>query len=81
MHKLARELAIEPVALMEVNPGTAKALVCPGVSGPIVATVVAPLRKVNVSVAELVELLETTPEAATGLGLGPKTVLAIVGIG
>ena len=43
-----------------------------------VATVVAPLRKVKVILAEFGDSLDKVPHAATGVGLGPNRVLLAV---
>ncbi|MEI7026250.1 hypothetical protein WBG83_11190 [Paenibacillus sp. y28] len=78
MHKSAIALVTVAVALMVVKPATAKALDCPEATLVMVATILVPLRKVNVIAAELVETLDRTPDAAIGVGLGPKIRLAKV---
>jgi len=75
MHRLAIALPTVAVALMVVKPDTAKALVWPEPTPAIVVTIRVPRRKVYVMEAELVELFDIIPEAATGLGLGPKIKL------
>lgn len=76
MHSSATALPRVAVALIEVKPGTTKDLVCPDATAASVATIAAPLRNVKVMAAELVDVLLTKPDAATGAGLGPNKVLA-----
>lgn len=77
MHKLAIPAEVL-VALMLVKLPIANALDWPGVIAASVAIVVAPLRNVMVSEAAPSESLVTTPDAATGVGLGPNKVLPAV---
>ncbi|MEK3720374.1 hypothetical protein NST47_07450 [Paenibacillus sp. FSL H8-0034] len=64
MQRSATALATVAVALMEVKAGTVKDRNCPEVN-VYAATIVAPLRKVNVNDAEVEESLDKTPVAAT----------------